>query len=48
MNTFKVIHHVRKTFFGGIDSSRRKVAFARGKVQVAFFLEEPVDYYIIR
>jgi hypothetical protein len=32
-NNFKLIHHVRQTFFGGIDSSRRKGAFARGKLQ---------------
>jgi hypothetical protein len=28
-NNFKVIHHVRQTFFGSIDSSRRNGAFAR-------------------
>jgi hypothetical protein len=32
-NNFKVIHHVRKTFFGGIDSPRRKDAFSSAKVQ---------------
>jgi hypothetical protein len=32
-NNFKVIHHVKQTFFGGTDSSRRKGADARGKVQ---------------
>jgi hypothetical protein len=32
-SNFKVIHHAKQTFFGGIDSSRRKGAFARGKVQ---------------
>jgi hypothetical protein len=32
-NNFEVILHVRQTFFGGIDSSRRKGAFARGNIQ---------------
>jgi hypothetical protein len=32
-NNLKVIHHVRQTFFIGVHSSRRKGAFARGKVQ---------------
>jgi hypothetical protein len=28
-----VINHIKHTFFGGIGSSSRKGAFARGKVQ---------------
>jgi hypothetical protein len=32
-NNFKVIHHVRQIFFGGVDSSMRKGAFARGEIQ---------------
>jgi hypothetical protein len=32
-NNFKAIHQVvRQTFFGGTDSSRRKGAFAKGKI----------------